>query len=102
MIQSAAALQWISVESNTGRRLGAASYRIGAFLDGKKELNSQTNFVYSAAVAEHDAQRGAVRDLVTRFFKSSPERLVLTLLRHNDVTPAELRRLRRMVDEEKE
>jgi hypothetical protein len=38
------------VESNNGRRLGAASYRIGAFLDGKKELNSLTNFVYSAAI----------------------------------------------------
>ncbi len=38
------------VESNNGRRLGAASYRIGAFLDGKKELNALTNLVYSAAV----------------------------------------------------
>lgn len=38
------------VESNNGRRLGAASYRIGVFLDGKKELNSTLNFVYSAAV----------------------------------------------------
>lgn len=38
------------VESNNGRRLGAASYRIGAFLDGKKELNALTNVVYSAAV----------------------------------------------------
>ena len=38
------------VESNNGRRLGAASYRIGAFLDGKRELNSTTNFVYSLAV----------------------------------------------------
>lgn len=40
------------VESNNGRRLGAASYRVGAFLDGKKDLNSaQTlTFVYSAAV----------------------------------------------------
>lgn len=58
-------------------------------------------FVYHAAVAEREAQRGAVRDLITRFFSSSPERLVLTLLRHNDVTPAELRRLRRLVDEGK-
>jgi predicted transcriptional regulator len=57
-------------------------------------------FVYHAAVAERDAQRGAVRDLVNRFFSRSPERLVLSLLRHNDVTPAELGRLRRMVDEE--
>ena len=38
------------VESNNGRRLGGASYRIGAFLDGKKEINSTTNFVYSAAI----------------------------------------------------
>ena len=40
------------VESNNGRRLGAASYRIGAFLDGKKELNERTNFVYSAAITD--------------------------------------------------
>ncbi len=38
------------VESNNGRRLGAASYRIGAFLDGKRTLNSDMNFVYSAAI----------------------------------------------------
>ncbi len=38
------------VESNNGRRLGAASYRIGAFLDGKRELTNTVNFVYSAAV----------------------------------------------------
>ncbi len=38
------------VESNNGRRLGAASYRIGAFLDGKKELNQNYGIVYSAAV----------------------------------------------------
>ncbi len=38
------------VESNNGRRLGAASYRIGAFLDGKKELNQTIGIVYSAAV----------------------------------------------------
>lgn len=38
------------VESNNGRRLGAASYRIGVFLDGKKDLTSRYGFVYSAAV----------------------------------------------------
>lgn len=40
------------VEANNGRRLGAASYRVGAFLDGKKEAigpNGMT-LVYSAAV----------------------------------------------------
>jgi polyhydroxyalkanoate synthesis regulator phasin len=40
------------VEGNNGRRLGAASYRIGAFLDGKKELNPTTNFVYTAAITD--------------------------------------------------
>ncbi|MGH7956521.1 MAG: porin [Opitutaceae bacterium] len=38
------------VESNNGRRLGAASYRIGIFLDGKKSLTRDYGLVYSAAV----------------------------------------------------
>lgn len=38
------------VESNNGRRLGAASYRIGAFLDGKKELSSRAGLFYTAAL----------------------------------------------------
>jgi hypothetical protein len=38
------------VESNNGRRLGAASYRIGVFLDGKRELTSTYGLVYGAAV----------------------------------------------------
>ncbi len=38
------------VESNNGRRLGAASYRVGAFLDGKTRLSSTFGLVYSAAV----------------------------------------------------
>lgn len=38
------------VESNNGRRLGAASYRVGAFLDGKTKLSSTFGLVYSAAV----------------------------------------------------
>lgn len=40
------------VESNNGRRLGAASYRIGAFLDGKKDINSAITVVYSAAITD--------------------------------------------------
>jgi hypothetical protein len=38
------------VESNNGRRLGAASYRIGTFLDGRKDVNNTLAVVYSAAV----------------------------------------------------
>jgi phosphate-selective porin len=38
------------VESNNGRRLGAGSYRIGAFLDGKRDLTQTLTFVYTGAV----------------------------------------------------
>jgi predicted transcriptional regulator len=57
-------------------------------------------FVYEAVVAEDQAQRGAVREVLSRFFENSPERLVLNLLRHEDVSPQELARLRKLVDEE--
>ena len=38
------------VESNNGRRLGAASYRIGVHMDGKRGLTNALGVVYSAAV----------------------------------------------------
>jgi hypothetical protein len=39
------------VEANNGRRLGAASYRIGAFIDGKRDVSSDVvSVVYSAAL----------------------------------------------------
>jgi len=38
------------VETNNGRRLGAASYRIGAFLDGKKDISNKITILYSAAI----------------------------------------------------
>ena len=56
-------------------------------------------FVYQAVVAEDQAQRGALREVMTRFFENSPERLVLNLLQHEDVSPEELARLRKLVDE---
>jgi len=40
------------VEANNGRRLGAASYRIGVFLDGKRNLTNTVGLVYSAAVTD--------------------------------------------------
>ncbi len=38
------------VEGNNGRRLGDASYHLGIFLDGKKELNAQNTLIYGAAI----------------------------------------------------
>lgn len=63
------------VESNNGRRLGAASYRIGAFLDGRKPLNTSDTlaFVYSAAIttperAETFTQAAGVGDATNNNF----------------------------------
>ena len=38
------------VEANNGRRLGAGSYRVGAFVDGQRELSPKYTFTYGAAV----------------------------------------------------
>ena len=57
-------------------------------------------FIYETLIAEAQAQRGAVREVLSRFFEDSPERLVLNLLRHEDVSPQELARLRKLVDAE--
>ena len=57
-------------------------------------------FVYQTIVGESEAQKGALREVISRFFENSPERLVLNLLRHEDVSPRELTRLRKLVDEE--
>jgi predicted transcriptional regulator len=57
-------------------------------------------FVYQSVVEESQAQQGALRDVLSRFFQNSPERLVLNLLRNEDVSSEELARLRKMVEEE--
>lgn len=38
------------VESNNGRRLGAGSYRIGTFLDGKRDLSNKLTLIYTGAI----------------------------------------------------
>lgn len=38
------------VEPNNGRRLGAASYRLGAFVDGRRTLGGATTLVYGLAL----------------------------------------------------
>src|ERR1700735_3527037 len=51
-------------------------------------------FVYRPSVAEHEASRSEVRHVLHRFFGNSPERLLLTLLGDEDVSPDELHRLK--------
>lgn len=51
-------------------------------------------FFYSANVAEQEASRSEVRHILQRFFGNSREKLVLSLLGDDGITPDELRRLK--------
>ena len=51
-------------------------------------------FVYRPTVEEHEASRSEVRHMLKRFFGDSRERLLLSLIRDEEITPEELRRLK--------
>jgi predicted transcriptional regulator len=51
-------------------------------------------FIYSPCVAEQEAERSEVRHIMQRFFGNSRERLLLSLLGDDEVTPEELQRLK--------
>jgi predicted transcriptional regulator len=59
-------------------------------------------FVYRPCVAEHEASRSEVRHVLSRFFGNSRERLLLSLLGDDDLTPQELQRLKEAVQNAKE
>ena len=48
-------------------------------------------------VVEHEAGRSEVRRILGRFFGNSRERLLLSLLGDEDITPAELQLLKRAI-----
>ena len=54
-------------------------------------------FVYRHCVAEHEASRSEVRHVLSRFFGNSRERLLLSLLGDDEISPAELKRLREAI-----
>jgi len=56
-------------------------------------------FVYTAVVAEEDAQQSEVRHVISRFFGDSRERLMLALLGDGDVSLDELEALKRAIAE---
>jgi len=58
-------------------------------------------FIYRPRIGRNEAGRNAVRYLVSRFFRNSPELLVLNLLKDEDLSEKELRRIRQMLAEEK-
>jgi predicted transcriptional regulator len=56
-------------------------------------------FVYRPLVGRRDARRSAVKYVVSRFFENSPELLVLNLLENDNISPEELKRLRKMIED---
>ena len=56
-------------------------------------------FVYHPVVGREQARESAVVHLVRRFFQDSPELLMLNLLDGKKVDAAELRRLRKKIEE---
>jgi len=56
-------------------------------------------FVYHPVVDRSAASLDAVRLLLHRFFKNSPELLVLNVLKHERIDPEELRRLKQLIEE---
>jgi predicted transcriptional regulator len=54
-------------------------------------------FLYRPCVAQDDARRSEVRHVLHRFFDNSRERLMLSLLGEGDITPEELRRLKKAI-----
>jgi predicted transcriptional regulator len=55
-------------------------------------------FVYRPCIAEDEASRSEVKHVLSRFFGDSRERLLLSLLGDEEITPAELERLRAAID----
>jgi predicted transcriptional regulator len=56
-------------------------------------------FIYAACVAEGEAGKDEVRHVLQRFFGNSREKLLLSLLGDEEITPAELHRLRNAIRE---
>lgn len=56
-------------------------------------------FLYSATLGEQEASRSEVRQVLQRFFGNSRERLLLSLLGDEELTPEELKRLKEAIAE---
>lgn len=54
-------------------------------------------FLYSASIGEVEASRSEVRHVLQRFFGNSRERLLLSLLGDNEISPDELSRLKEAI-----
>ena len=55
-------------------------------------------FIYRPVVDERQARRKALKHLVSRLFNNSPSLLVLNLLEDSRIDPAELERVKKLLD----
>jgi predicted transcriptional regulator len=56
-------------------------------------------FIYEPLVARERAQEKAITQILRRFFENSPELLVASLLENRKLSAAELKRLRKRIEE---
>jgi predicted transcriptional regulator len=70
------------------------------YLKHAKPKNSRA-FVYQPVVDRMEATRNAVRHLLGRFFSGSAEALVLNLLEGDELDGAELKKIRKLLQEKK-
>jgi predicted transcriptional regulator len=56
-------------------------------------------FVYQPVVGREQARESAVKHLVRRFFENSPELLMLNLIEGTKIDAAELKRLRKRIED---
>ena len=56
-------------------------------------------FVYRPLVDERQARRRALRHLASRLFNGSPSLLVLNVLEDDEIDAAEMRRLKRLIED---
>jgi BlaI family transcriptional regulator, penicillinase repressor len=59
-------------------------------------------FIYRPSVAQDEAGKSEVRHILQRFFGNSREKLLLSLLGDEEITPDELERLKKAIKEAEE
>jgi len=64
-----------------------------------RHTKKERAFVYEPLITQEEASRTALGHLVNRFFGGSRELLVVNLLKEEKISPAELRRIRKMIAE---
>jgi BlaI family transcriptional regulator, penicillinase repressor len=66
-----------------------------------KHRKSGRAFVYYPVVQRNDAQRNALKQLLSKFFNNSAELLVLNILEEENISRSELQRLKKKIDQSK-